>query len=124
MKVRLDFVTNSSSSSFLICKRNLTKEQLAAVRNHSKLGEYLDLDYAEERWRIEENDNYITGCTGMDNYDISELFGIVGINDNAVHWSEFPQELPDKFIEDDMWVEQNKSWQDYLAMIIGGDYED
>lgn len=48
MKIRKDFVTNSSSSSFIISKKYLTEEQLEAIRNHSKIGERLGLKCAEE----------------------------------------------------------------------------
>lgn len=44
MKVRRGFVTNSSSSSFIIAKKYLTKNQILAIRNHKLLGEKLGID--------------------------------------------------------------------------------
>ncbi|WP_097005350.1 hypothetical protein [Lacrimispora amygdalina] len=85
MKFRADFVTNSSSSSFLICKKNLSDNQIKAINNHSELGKKLGLSYAEEEWSIDESDNFISGHTGMDNFQISELFDIIGVS-NSVIW--------------------------------------
>lgn len=88
MKVRNDFVTNSSSSSFIISKRNLTEQQMLAIRYHSELGRALKLGCAECAWQIKENDFYIAGSTYLDNYCIEDLFEIIGIQDNIVEWGD------------------------------------
>lgn len=118
MKIRKDFVTNSSSSSFLICKKYLDDKQIDAIRNHSELGERLGLMCAEEAWNIKENDMFITGYTCMDNYDIGELFKICGINSQVVTWGEYMFALPDDVSKEE---EKNiKGWQEHLKDIMDG----
>lgn len=48
MKVRQDFVTNSSSSSFIISKKCLDEDQVEAIRKHGLLGQKLHLDNCGE----------------------------------------------------------------------------
>lgn len=86
MKTRNDFVTNSSSSSFLICKANLTTKQIKAICNHSELGEKLNLPYSEDAWHINESEHFISGYTDLDNFYIADLFDIIGISDNIISW--------------------------------------
>lgn len=58
MKVRSDFVTNSSSSSFIIAKKYLDEDQLEAIRDHHDLAAKMQMiqedDYHMFPWIIEE----------------------------------------------------------------------
>lgn len=95
MKVRQDFVTNSSSSSFVISKKYLDSDQIEAIRRHSELGGKLGIEYNEESWYIQENKNYIGGYTGMDNFDMEEFLEKIDVDIRRVQWSEpYDFELP------------------------------
>lgn len=86
MKTRADYVTNSSSSSFVINKKYLDNDQIIAIREHSRLGEKLGIKYSEEAWSIEENSKYIGGCTFMDNFDMREFLEKIDIDIRLVDW--------------------------------------
>lgn len=103
MKIRHDFVTNSSSSSFLIAKKHLDNDQIEAIRRHSALGEKLGIDYSEESWGIRESDGYITGSTDMDNFDMYEFLEKIDVDMNKVDWSDWSFDLPDKNDDEVDW---------------------
>ena len=113
MKVRSDFVTNSSSSSFIISKKYLDNNQIEAIRNHSSLGEKLGLRWCEDAWDIEENENYISGYTWMDNFDMYEFLEEIDINPNSADWSEWRFNL-DTYKMDEHKYKKKETWRDLL----------
>jgi hypothetical protein len=84
MKIKTDFVTNSSSSSFVIPKNILSFEQIYQIMNHMKIAReindpdvnfgYIHSDYDE--WYIIIEDDKIKGSTSMDNFDMDEFLKI------------------------------------------------
>lgn len=91
MKRRNDFVTNSSSSSFIIAKSALTKDQIYKIYDYKKLaasvlgeqeGLYANDDFSV--WEINEDEDYIEGNTIMDNFDMQSYLLAIGIPDEKI----------------------------------------
>lgn len=120
MKTRSDYVTNSSSSSFIISKKYLDEEQAEAIKNHRVLAERLGLDSFDDPWDIEENDDYITGYTCMDNFDMYEFLEKIEVPSEKVHWDEFEFDLSDKIefldedVDADVNIDYDSNWRNLL----------
>ena len=69
MKIRNGFVSNSSSSSFILVKNEISKQQLEKIINHeSECDKY---GYEEgDFWDITINDEMVIGNTSMDDFDM------------------------------------------------------
>lgn len=81
MKIRKGFVSNSSSSSFIIAKYLMTEEQICSLMAYCScpIGPYKD------SWDVYEDDHYVTGFTIMNN-NMDELGGLEDwFNQNQIH---------------------------------------
>jgi hypothetical protein len=90
MKTRMGFVSNSSSSSFVVDKNLVTEKQLDQIRCHSEIGEEMGVEYTDWAWEIGETDEVIYGSTLMDNFDMEEFLGKIGVPSKAVKWDDYP----------------------------------
>lgn len=101
MKTRNGFVSNSSSSSFAIPLRCLSGEQMDAIQNHI---EYARANFPAISWADDENEWSITttassklrGYTYMDNFDMEEFLGLIGVPSSVIEWDpEYEEEERD-----------------------------
>ena len=92
MKIKAGFVTNSSSSNFVISLWSINKLQRWAIENHMLITEKLLLGsnagYTSEgdRWRIEIDEHHIKGFTYMDNFDMREFLMLIGVDSENIEW--------------------------------------
>ena len=91
MKIRQGFVSNSSSSSFVIRLKDLTGQQLEQIRNHAEVAKedrerFAPCRWCDEPWSIDVTDRDIRGATNMDNFDMREFLRIIGVPMDKVGW--------------------------------------
>jgi hypothetical protein len=98
MKIRNGFVSNSSSSSFLIPINALKNNQIRMIQSHidvakewSKYQDEKKKIYCEDsdKWDIEVTDKCVYGYTFMDNFDMRFfLEEIMKIGEKYTYWGE------------------------------------
>jgi len=93
MKIRNGFVSNSSSSSFVISTFNLLPKQIEFINNHVEICQKLDQDVKEkydlrfdDSWEITEKDGFLRGRTSMDNFNMHGFLEMIGVNDLYIQW--------------------------------------
>lgn len=84
MKERLGFVSNSSSASFIVYKKNLKASTINKIKNPKHFAEKLnqEKDYnfcTDNSWHIIEDDYLIEGQAIIDNYPINEYLEAIGL---------------------------------------------
>lgn len=91
MKFREGFVSNSSSSSFVLKKKDLQKFQICAIKYHLEFGKLLGVEYTDHeynRWSMygitDDNCKTITLSTSMTNFDMREFLKKIGVPDEVV----------------------------------------
>jgi hypothetical protein len=80
MKIRFDFVTNSSSSSFIVSKKYLTRDQINQIKHLAIMSSGYD------NWCIEETYNALSGFSSTDNIRLIESMEEMGIDMSKVHF--------------------------------------
>jgi hypothetical protein len=91
MKTRFGFVSNSSSSSFVIKRAAITESQVKMIQEHIKFARLLELDENYwndlDAWKITANENEVSGYTLMNNFDMHLFLREIGVD--KANWEKF-----------------------------------
>lgn len=88
MKLRIGFVTNSSSSSFIIAKSDLTDEQIEKIKNYFEAAKKVGMNDFDDLWDIDETNFNINGFTCMNNGDMLKFLRLIGVDRDNIEWEE------------------------------------
>jgi len=77
MKIRTGFVSNSSSSSFIIDKKHLTPEQYESIKRCTS--------DPECDWSIMESECALAGFSNETLYDLIDFMHFIGVDDRFIN---------------------------------------
>ena len=87
MKTRNGFVSNSSSSSFVINLEDISAKQLKLIQSHQIEGKKLDIPWADtDFWDVTVTETTVEGSTFMDNFSMSDFLDEIGVYPKVVQW--------------------------------------
>ena len=89
MKLRTGFVTNSSSSSFIIAKSDLTDDQIEKIKNYFEAAKEVGMNDFDDWWDINETNFNINGFTCMDNGDMLKFLRLIGVDRDNIEWENW-----------------------------------
>ena len=93
MKIRNGFVSNSSSSSFIINRHKINEKQLEQIINHIEVSQELNkknhyglFDYndVEDSWNVDIKEDTIQVSTFMDNFSMLDFLKAIGVKKDAI----------------------------------------
>ncbi len=87
MKIRSGFVSNSSSSSFMIHLDKLNAKQLFMIQNHAEMGEKMGVGDYYQQWNLTVNEFYVKGETSMDNFNMQDFLKCIGVKSEDIDWN-------------------------------------
>jgi len=88
MKTKTGFVSNSSSSSFIIKKKHLTNEQIRCIWDHVNEAKRRDMwNSWDDAWSITESKKKIKGSVLMDNFSMDEFLRAIGVPMKKIKWN-------------------------------------
>ena len=91
MKTRQGFVSNSSSSSFVIKLSDMTDEQTEQITNHAQSQQFKKDSWlsSSDKWKIDINETHLSGFTFMTNFDLQDfMINVLGIDQSLIKWDE------------------------------------
>lgn len=78
MKTRMALVSNSSSCSFTILKKDLDNHQIYMIKNYNETAKNLGMDNDASGWSIEDTGDALKLSTDMDNFDMNDFLTRIG----------------------------------------------